>query len=423
MTPEMREAMGKAAVMAARAVGYQGAGTVEFIVDSSRGLVPDGFFFMEMNTRLQVEHPVTEAITGLDLVELQFKVAAGETLPFRQSDLTLTGHAVEARLYAEDPDHEFLPQAGRLRRLSWPEGFRGLRIDTGVEQGDVITPHYDPMIAKLIVHGPTRREALHELANALDDTVLLGIRSNRAFLSRLARHPDFVAGAVDTGFIGRKLPELVTGALDPQLLAAGAEAWLALRVGLAASSAEEVLAGWALAGLERRDRLHLIVNGEKALADITWLGPTRRRYDIRHGERSASLVVEDVRHDSGRLTFISSAGPFAGHTALSEGRILIASPAGHVELIEEDLTARDAEALAGGSSIKAPMPGRIVRVLTAEGRHVAKGERLIVLEAMKMEHTLAAARAATVDKVLVSEGEQVQDGRVLVTLTSDEDPV
>src|SRR5262245_3312831 len=256
MTPEIRNAMGRAAVMAARAVGYQGAGTVEFIVDSSRGLAPDGFFFMEMNTRLQVEHPVTEAITGLDLVELQFKVAAGEHLPFRQADLTLTGHAVEARLYAEDPDHEFLPQAGRLRRLSWPEGSPGLRIDTGVEQGDVITPHYDPMIAKLIVHAPTRREALRELANALDDTVLLGIRSNRAFLTRLARHPDFVAGAVDTGFIGRNLAELVTGALDPRLLAAGAEAWLALKAGRDASGgAGSVLAGWALAGLERRDRL------------------------------------------------------------------------------------------------------------------------------------------------------------------------
>jgi 3-methylcrotonyl-CoA carboxylase alpha subunit len=423
MTPEMREAMGNAAVMAARAVGYQGAGTVEFIVDSSRGLVPDGFFFMEMNTRLQVEHPVTEAITGLDLVELQFKVAAGEPLPIRQSDLTLTGHAVEARLYAEDPDHEFLPQAGRLRRLSWPEGMSALRIDTGVEQGDVITPHYDPMIAKLIVHAPTRREALHELANSLDGTVLLGIRSNRAFLTRLACHPDFLAGAVDTGFIGRNLAALVTGALDPMLLAAGAEAWLLLKAGIGASAAEAALSGWAFAGLGRRDRLHLIVNGEKTLADITWLGPAHRRYHIRHGEMSANLAVEDVRHDSGRLSFVSSAGPFAGHMALSEGRILVASPAGHIELIEEDLTARDAEALAGGASIKAPMPGRIVRVLTAEGKQVAKGERLIVLEAMKMEHTLAAPRAATVDKVLVSEGEQVQDGRVLVTLTSDEDSV
>jgi 3-methylcrotonyl-CoA carboxylase alpha subunit len=422
MTAEMREAMGRAAVMAAKAVGYQGAGTVEFIVDSSRGLTPDGFFFMEMNTRLQVEHPVTEAITGLDLVALQFRVAAGEALPFRQDDLRLNGHAVEARLYAEDPDHEFLPQAGRLRRLSWPAQLPGLRVDTGVEQGDDITPHYDPMIAKFIFHAPTRSEALQGLAAALDDTVLLGIRSNRAFLTRLLRHPDFVAGAVDTGFIGRNLATLAAGAPDPRLLAAGVEAWLVVKAGLDSGSAAAGLNGWSLAGIARRDRLHLMINGDKTVVDITWLAAGRRRYRIRQGDASADLDIHDVRQDGAALVLMSSAGPFSGHIALSDGGILVASPEGHVELVAEDLTARDAEALAGGSSIKAPMPGKIVRVLTAEGRPVAKGERLIVLEAMKMEHTLSAARAAIVDKVLVSEGEQVQDGRVLVTLKSDEDP-
>jgi 3-methylcrotonyl-CoA carboxylase alpha subunit len=420
MTPEMREAMGRAAVMAAKAVGYQGAGTVEFIVDSSRGLTPDSFFFMEMNTRLQVEHPVTEAVTGLDLVALQFDIAAGQALPFRQEDLKLSGHAVEARLYAEDPDHEFLPQAGRLRRLSWPAGLPGLRIDTGVEEGDEITPHYDPMIAKLIFHAPTRSEALQGLATALDDTVLLGIRSNRAFLTRLLRHPDFAAGAVDTGFIGRHLAQLVAGAPDPRLLAAGVEAWLSLVAGTATGCAAAALNGWSLAGIDRRDRLHLLINGLKTVVDVTWLAPGRRRHHIR-GQAHASLQVEAVRLGGGGIELATSAGPFCGHVALSDGRVLLASPEGHVEIAAEDLTARDAEAFAGGASIKAPMPGKIVRVLTAEGRQVARGERLIVLEAMKMEHTLSAARAATVDKVLVSEGEQVQDGKVLVTLSSDED--
>jgi 3-methylcrotonyl-CoA carboxylase alpha subunit len=419
MTPEMRKAMGSAAVMAAKAVGYQGAGTVEFIVDSSRGLTPDSFFFMEMNTRLQVEHPVTEAVTGLDLVALQFQIAAGQALPFRQEDLRLNGHAVEARLYAEDPDHEFLPQAGRLRRLSWPAGLPGLRIDTGVEQGDDITPHYDPMIAKLIFHAPTRSEALQGLATALDETVLLGIRSNRAFLTRLLRHPDFVAGAVDTGFIGRHLAELVAGGPDPRLLVAGVEAWLALVAGIRTGSAAATLHGWSLAGIERRDRLHLLINGEKTVVDVAWIAPGRRRHHI-HGHAHASLEVETVRQDGGGIELVTSAGPFSGHVALSDGRILVASREGHVEIAAEDLTARDAEAFAGGASIKAPMPGKIVRVLTAEGRQVARGERLIVLEAMKMEHTLSAARAARVDKVLVSEGEQVQDGKVLVTLSSDE---
>ena len=423
MTPAMREAMGEAAVMAAKAVGYQGAGTVEFIVDSSRGLSADDFFFMEMNTRLQVEHPVTEAITGLDLVALQFRVAAGEALPFQQSDLKLNGHAVEARLYAEDPDHEFLPQAGRLHRLSWPAGLPGLRIDTGVEQGDDISTYYDPMIAKLIFHAPTRGEALHGLAAALDDTVLLGIRSNRAFLTRLLRHPDFVAGAVDTGFIGRNLAALVAGAPDPKLLVAAIEAWLVLVAGIASGSPAARLDGWSLAGIERRDRLHLMINGEKTVADIAWLAPGRRRHHLRRGDAPTVLDVESVRLDGGRIDLETSAGPFSGYFGRADGRIFVASPEGHAEIAAEDLTARDAEALAGGAAIKAPMPGKIVRVLTEEGRQVAKGERLIVLEAMKMEHTLSAPRAATVDKVLVSEGEQVQDGKVLVTLSSAEEPV
>jgi 3-methylcrotonyl-CoA carboxylase alpha subunit len=273
------------------------------------------------------------------------------------------------------------------------------------------------MIAKLIFHAPTRSEALQGLATALDDTVLLGIRSNRAFLTHLLRHPDFVAGAVDTGFIGRHLAELVAGGPDPRLLAAGVEAWLALVAGIRTGSAAATLDGWSLAGIERRDRLHLLINGEKAVVDVAWLAPGRRRHHIRG---HASLEVETVMQDGGRIELVTSAGPFSGHVALSDGRILVASREGHVEIAAEDLTARDAEAFAGGASIKAPMPGKIVRVLTAEGRQVARGERLIVLEAMKMEHTLSAARAARVDKVLVSEGEQVQDGKVLVTLSSDE---
>jgi len=174
-----------------------------------------------------------------------------------------------------------------------------------------------------------------------------------------------------------------------------------------------------LAGIERRDRLHLLINGEKTVVDVAWLAPGRRRHHIR-GHAHANLEVETVRQDGGRIELVTSAGPFSGHVALSDGRILVASREGHIEIAAEDLTARDAEAFAGGASIKAPMPGKIVRILTAEGRQVARGERLVVLEAMKMEHTLSAARAARVDKVLVSEGEQVQDGKVLVTLSSDE---
>ncbi len=192
MTPEVRDAMGRAATEAARAVGYQGAGTVEFIADGARGLRPDGFWFMEMNTRLQVEHPVTEAITGLDLVELQFRVAAGERLPLAQADVRIDGHAAEARLYAEDPERNFLPSTGTLAALEFPKG-EGLRIDTGVEAGSVVSPYYDPMIAKVIAHGRDRGEALARLAAALGETVVVGPRSNAAFLSRLASHPEFRA--------------------------------------------------------------------------------------------------------------------------------------------------------------------------------------------------------------------------------------
>ena len=189
----MRDAMGRAATEAARAVGYQGAGTVEFIADGAQGLRPDGFWFMEMNTRLQVEHPVTEAITGLDLVEMQFRVAAGEKLPLAQAEVRIDGHAAEARLYAEDPERNFLPSTGRLAALEFPEG-EGVRIDTGVEAGSVVSPYYDPMIAKVIAHGRDRGQALSRLAAALGETIVVGPHANAAFLAALASHPEFRAG-------------------------------------------------------------------------------------------------------------------------------------------------------------------------------------------------------------------------------------
>ena len=223
LTPEMRDAMGRAAVEAARAVGYVGAGTVEFIADGREGLRPDRFYFMEMNTRLQVEHPVTEAITGLDLVELQFRVAAGERLPFAQDDLAIDGHAVEARLYAEDPEKDSCrPPASSGRSI-----FRkreGIRVDTGVEAGDEVTPFYDPMIAKIIAHGASRDEAMDRLAEALGDTLVAGPKTNVAFLKALCEAPDFRAGRFDTGFIDRNLKALgaVARPMDAAVVAAGA---------------------------------------------------------------------------------------------------------------------------------------------------------------------------------------------------------
>jgi 3-methylcrotonyl-CoA carboxylase alpha subunit len=225
MTEALRAEMGQAAVAAAKAVGYSGAGTVEFIADGSGGLKSGGFWFMEMNTRLQVEHPVTEGITGLDLVEWQFRVASGEKLPLRQDEVRFSGHAVEARLYAEDPARGFLPSTGRLAALSFPQR-EGVRIDTGVETGSTVTPFYDPMIAKVIAHAPTREAALDRLAGALEGTVVAGPRSNAGFLAALCRAPDFRAGQFDTGFIERNMAALVpaAGGIDKAAVAFAAQA-------------------------------------------------------------------------------------------------------------------------------------------------------------------------------------------------------
>jgi len=224
MTAELRTQMGAAAVAAAKAVGYEGAGTVEFIADGEGGLKASGFWFMEMNTRLQVEHPVTEAITGLDLVEWQFRVAAGEPLPLKQDQVRFSGHAAEARIYAEDPAHGFLPSTGKLVALQFPSG-EGLRVDAGVDVGSEVTPFYDPMVAKLIAHAATRDLALDRLANALEATVAIGPRTNLGFLAALARAPGFRGGDFDTGFIDRNLSQLAAPAqgVDPAVVALAAE--------------------------------------------------------------------------------------------------------------------------------------------------------------------------------------------------------
>src|SRR3954454_20762817 len=274
MTSQVRDAMGRAATEAARAVGYQGAGTVEFIADGARGLRPDGFWFMEMNTRLQVEHPVTEAITGLDLVELQFRVAAGETLPLAQADVAINGHAAEARLYAEDPERNFLPSTGTLAALEFPKG-EGLRIDTGVEAGSVVSPYYDPMIAKVIAHGRDRTEALSRLANALDETIVVGPHANAAFLKALVSHPEFLAADFDTGFIDRHLAGLTK--VDPQaeagVIGAAVEALLAPRPRERGDTTWldpwNAADGFSLGG-ERQLDYDILVDRQPRKAVVTW---------------------------------------------------------------------------------------------------------------------------------------------------------
>jgi 3-methylcrotonyl-CoA carboxylase alpha subunit len=417
MPDEMRAAMGAAAVAAAKAVGYVGAGTVEFIADASNGLTENAFYFMEMNTRLQVEHPVTEMITGLDLVELQLRAAAGEPLNLTQGDITMTGHAVEARLYAEDPASGFLPQSGRLHRLAWPEAAEHLRIDTGVEQGAEISAHYDPMIAKLIAWGASRQAALTRLARALERTEVAGLRSNIGFLERLVRHPGFAAGEVDTGFIDGHLDELVETALPPALMALAAEAWLLRDASADPNSPWERMDGWRLGGLPRTATLHLLLNGAPATVAMTWIDGGKT-LSISGESFSQELELADVRSDDTHIEALVD-GRRLRATVTGDpqrGRLFVAGLGRHLEVVALDLLKRDPDENLQSASLAAPLSGKIVRMFVKPGDVVAKGDRLLILEAMKMEHAMTAGFDAVVTSLAAGEGEQVAEGQVLAVL-------
>ncbi|MBP0481933.1 biotin carboxylase N-terminal domain-containing protein [Sagittula salina] len=395
MTAAMRAAMGAAAVRAAEAIGYRGAGTVEFIVDSADGMREDGFWFMEMNTRLQVEHPVTEEICGVDLVQWQLRVAAGEPLPCTQEDLTITGHAFEARLYAEDVPAGFLPATGRLAELAFPEG---VRAETGVRKGDVISPHYDPMIAKLVVHGPSRAVALRRLAAGLKATRVAGTVTNLAFLGALAEHEGFARGAVDTGLIGRDLDTLV----QPPAVTPGHWAEAALAA-LRLLEAEGWQTGFALWGALRRQVV--LAQGEEQHAIwVTVQGP---------GEVVVEVDGDTVacRRGAAGWTFDGRPG---GGVFVGDGTVTVFAGYG-IPFEVVDPLAQVGEAAAAGATL-APMPGRVVSVHVYKGQAVSAGDRLAVLEAMKMEHTLTAAADGVVAEVMVREGDQLEAGAVLVML-------
>ena len=401
MSAELRAAMGEAAVKAAQAVGYAGAGTVEFIADGSKGLHPGGYWFMEMNTRLQVEHPVTEAITGLDLVEWQFRIAAGEKLPLAQREVPLRGHAVEARIYAEDPARGFLPSTGTLVALRFPQG---VRVDTGVEQGSAISPYYDPMIAKMVAHAPSRDAALQTLANAIESTVAAGPRTNLALLAALCRAPDFRAGHFDTGFIDRN-PALA-GSAEPDGAAAayGAARLLAQDTGrivqAAGRDADAPVSPWdATDGFQlsgpRRVTLPLLVDGEPAEAGVSY-GPEGTTIAVAGEEAAvdATAIEADaiyvLRH--GRQTVVRRVEPGSGN--LDHGD--------------------------GDGQIKAPMHGKVLALLVADGDLVEKGQRVAIVEAMKMEHSLTALRAGRVKDIAVAAGSQVAEGARLMNIDPGE---
>ncbi len=398
MSEALRATMGAAAVRAAEAIGYAGAGTVEFIVDASDGLRDDAFFFMEMNTRLQVEHPVTEAITGVDLVEWQLRVAAGEALPAAQSDLTIHGHSFEARLYAEDVPKGFLPATGTLSHLE----FSPLaRADSGVRAGDEISPYYDPMIAKLVVHGPTRAVALRRLQAALAGTQVGGTKTNLAFLGALAGHAGFGAGDVDTGLIARDLDTLIA---EPPL-----------------SPLHWVAAG--MAALDLRDPV--------ADAGFSLWQPLRQSVKLRRGEIEHDLYVSVLGPDAQDWTVEGarvSVRRHAGQWRIDGTALPVAAVAGNditvfdaygLTFTRIDPLDQVAAAAGDGNVIEAPMPGLVREMLAHAGQQVTKGDRLAVLEAMKMEHALVAARDGVVAEVLVATGDQVAAGAALIQLAPE----
>ena len=401
MTAEVREAMCRAAVRAAEAIGYRGAGTIEFIVDGSRGLRTDGFWFMEMNTRLQVEHPVTEAITGVDLVEWQLRVAAGESLPLRQQDLTITGHAFESRLYAEDVPAGFLPATGTLAYLAFPIE---CRADSGVRTGDAISPFYDPMIAKIITHGPTRDVALTRMRAALAGTQVAGTVTNLGFLSALCAHQGFTAGDVDTGLIGRDLEQLTA-----TLAAGAADVALAALAVLGLLDRRDWATGFALwSPLERSVLLEHA--GEESVVRVICDGPDRRCVLVADGS------VEAL-YQGGRWLLDGQVAPAVRVTGDLVTVFAGAGLAFHVI----DPLARAAGATGDGNLIEAPMPGMVKAVFAVAGQTVQAGDRLAVLEAMKMEHALLAARDGVVAEVLVTAGTQVEAGAALVRLEATEE--
>jgi len=405
MTPELRARMGAAAVEAARAVGYVGAGTVEFIADGTKGLRADAFWFIEMNTRLQVEHPVTEAVTALDLVEWQFRVASSEKLPLEQSQVRFDGHAVEARVYAEDPENGFLPSTGRIVAMELPAD---IRVDSGFATGGEVTPYYDAMIAKLIAHAPTREAALDRLVAALDRTLIAGPRSNVAFLAALTRASEFRQGKVDTGFIDRNLAAL--GAVPHKADSAAAALGVVQLLGRKAESEfgeapadEPAEAGspWAASdgfqlGGTRSHAVPVTIDGESAVATAT--------YDA-NGMRVA----------------------IAGAAPATDARVFEADDEAYVlrhgrqtRVRIKDFATATAPADAGGGVIKAPMHGRVLAVDVAVGDRVAAGQRLAVIEAMKMEHTLRAPFAGTVTEVPVGAGQQVVEGEEIMVIEPSE---
>jgi geranyl-CoA carboxylase alpha subunit len=402
VSPELRARMGAAAVAAARAIGYANAGTVEFLLAGD-----EAFYFLEMNTRLQVEHPVTELVTGLDLVELQIRIARGERLPLRQEEVRFDGHAIEARLYAEAPHNGFLPQSGRL--VAWRPP-AGVRVDHGLSEGQAVSPFYDPLLAKLIAHGPTREAARLRLVRALEDTVALGLATNRGFLIDCLDHTEFAGGKATTDFIPRHFAKPRQPRPDAAALALAA---VLLFEASAKRHDHDPARTWSSSGAIPWP-LRIETGGEPADLTVSVLGP--RRYRVTGAAEATELELLGGSAEGVARFRIDGEERRAVH-AFSENAL-------HLKVGSLDLSAREtlyeprASAASRGAEteVRAPMNGRVVAVLVAEGQAIEKGQRLVVVEAMKMQHEMTAGASGTVARLAVKTGDQVAARQLLVEL-------
>ena len=417
MTPGLRDKMGAAAVRAAEAISYVGAGTVEFIVDVANGLENAPFYFMEMNTRLQVEHPVTEMITGQDLVEWQIRIAEGHALPFSQDeiDATVYGHAIEARLYAEDPYNGFVPQTGRLEAFDALPKHEGDRIDTGVERGDSVTIHYDPMIAKMVFSGEDRDDAINGLIRLLGETPVSGLTNNRDFLIASLDHPAFRSGQIATDFIALNEAELLTKpTATAEDYAVAAIAVLANRQALAVhddpwaakDSFQLNLASTEILPLRQDDRnVDVMVSGTLPGLELTVDGQLFEIADAHLRDSYLTATLNGIRSD--------------WSVTLSDETVELHLSKHSLSFTRPDKKSLSSEEMDGPGDVKAPMPGKILSVSVANGDAVNRGDALLIMEAMKMEQTIKAPRTGMVSNLSVTAGDQVGDNTLLLTITDE----
>ncbi len=409
---DMRKAMGDAAVKAAQAISYVGAGTIEYIVECDSYSNPQNFYFMEMNTRLQVEHPVTEMITGLDLVEWQLRVARGERLPKLQDEVQISGHALEARLYAEDADGGFLPSIGTLHRLHFPANKANLRIDSGIEEGGEISPYYDPMIAKIIAYGPDRRSAIETLLSGLDETIINGVKTNRGFLARVLGHQAFRDAELGTHFIAEHSETLQPPHDVPDRIYAIAA--LALIMAQAAGTSASP---WAQIG---HWRLNLEPSQSIILKGGNGINKSLRLTSLQSGYRidglAKTLVASARRRDDITLDIDFDGEMLRAVVIISATTVEVRAWGQTFLLQRPDALANEAVTTQGSGTVSAPMPGRVLDVYVKTGHVVAKGDALLTLEAMKMEQRLTAPISGAIKMVHVQKDAQVRDGQLLVEI-------